>query len=146
MPFVDFKSNLPDALNKLIGDLKKFGYSNAKNLKPEHLKTGWGEHVCAVIDELLNLELYRREFQFNNPTFAQELDDEEGDEIENEGMGPGGESVIMLNGGGGQIEIREGGNLLVDEFGATVRQGALITKKNRMQNNAEETKINFFAP
>lgn len=52
----------------------------------------------------------------------------------------------MLNGGGGQIEIREGGNLLVDEFGATVRQGPLITKKNRMQNNAEETKINFFAP
>ena len=146
MPFVDFKSNLPDALNKLIGDLKKFGYSNAKNLKPVLLKTGWGEHVCAVIDELLNLELYRREFQFNNPTFAQELDDEEGDEIENEGMGPGGESLIMLNGGGGQIEIREGGNLLVDEFGATVRQGALITKKNRMQNNAEETKINFFAP
>ena len=114
MPFVDFKSNLPDALNKLIGDLKKFGYSNAKNLKPENLKTGWGEHVCAVIDELLNLELYRREFQFNNPAFAQEPDEEEGDEIENEGMGPGGESVIMLNGGGGQIEIREGGNVLVD--------------------------------
>lgn len=61
-------------------------------------------------------------------------------------MGPGGDSVILLNGGGGQIEIREGGNLLVDEFGATVRQGPLITKKNRMQNNAEETKINFFAP
>jgi hypothetical protein len=102
VPFVDFKSNLPDALNKLIGDLRKFGYSNAKNLKPENLKTGWGEHVCAVIDELLNLELYRREFQFNNPTFAQEPEEEEGDEIENnEGMGPGGESVIMLNGGGG---------------------------------------------
>lgn len=62
VPFVDFKNNVPDALNKLISDLKKFGYSNAKNIKPEHLKAGWGEHVCAVIDELLNLELYRREF------------------------------------------------------------------------------------
>ena len=130
----------------MIGDLRKFSYSNAKNLKPELLKTGWGEHVCAVIDELLNLELYRREFQFNNPVFPQEPDDDEGDDFENEGVGIGGDSVILLNGGGGQIEIREGGNLLVDEFGATVRQGPLITKKNRMQNNAEETKINFFAP
>ena len=77
--------------------------------------------MCAVIDELLNLELYRREFQFNNPIFPQEPEEEEGDEIENEGMGPAGESLILLNGGGGQIEIREGGNLLIDEFGATIR-------------------------
>lgn len=85
----------------MIGDLRKFGYSNAKNLKPELLKTGWGEHVCAVIDELLNLELYRREFQFNNPVFPQEPDDDEGDDFENEGVGIGGDSVILLNGGGG---------------------------------------------
>ena len=122
-----------DALNKLIGDLRKFGYSNAKNLKPELIKTGWGEHVCAVIDELLNLELYRREFQFNQPVFPQELEEEEGDELANNDSALGGnDSLILLNGGGGQIEIREGGNLLIDQFGATVRQGALISKKNRM--------------
>jgi len=53
-----------DAINKLIGDLKKFGYSGWKNLKNEALRPGYGEQVCHVIDELLNLELYRREFQF----------------------------------------------------------------------------------
>ena len=53
---------MTEALTKLISDLRKFGYSNAKTLKAEQLKPGWGEHVCAVIDELLNLELYRREF------------------------------------------------------------------------------------
>lgn len=45
----------------------------------------------------------------------------------------------MINGGGGQIEIREGGNLLME--------GTFISKKNRIHdNNAEETKINFFDP
>ena len=61
---MDYKGNVTDALSKLIGDLRKFGYSNAKNLKPDQLKGGWGETICAVVDELLNLELYRREFQF----------------------------------------------------------------------------------
>jgi hypothetical protein len=69
VPFVDFKGNVTDALTKLISDLKKFGYSNAKNLKIDQLKAGYGEHVCAIIDELLNLELYRREFQFKEPKF-----------------------------------------------------------------------------
>jgi hypothetical protein len=75
-----------------------------------------------VIDELLNLELYRREFQFNQPVFPPDLE-EEGDDIGGEeinGLGPAGESFIVLNnGGGGQIEIREGGNLLMDQFGST---------------------------
>jgi hypothetical protein len=35
VPFVDFKGNVTDALTKLISDLKKFGYSNAKTLKAE---------------------------------------------------------------------------------------------------------------
>lgn len=35
VPFADFKGNVTGALDKLIGDLKKFGYSNAKNLKPD---------------------------------------------------------------------------------------------------------------
>ena len=52
----------------------------------------------------------------------------------------------MLNGGGGQIEIREGGNLINDIYNNAL-SGTLITKKNRMQHRgAEETKINFFDP
>ena len=146
VPYVDFKSNVTEALTKLISDLKKFGYSNAKNVKPEQIKLGWGEHVCAIIDELLNLELYRREFQFKDPIIPVDLE-EEGDEVtEESGLGPNGESVIMLNGGGGQIEIREGGNLITDIYNVGL-SGTLITKKNRMQHRgAEETKINFFDP
>jgi hypothetical protein len=53
-------------------------------LKPDHLKAGWGEQVCAVIDELLNLELYKREFQFKEPKFPQDDVDDEGDELEND--------------------------------------------------------------
>jgi hypothetical protein len=37
----------------------------------------------------------------------------------------------MLNGGGGQIEIREGGNLITDIYNVGL-SGTLITKKNRM--------------
>jgi len=47
--------------------------------------------------------------------------------------------VIMINGGGGQIEIRDGADMLMPN-------GTMISKKNRIQNNAEETKINFFDP
>lgn len=47
------------------------------------MKAGWGEHVCAVIDELLNLELYRREFQFKEPRFPPDDEDaaDDGDDI-----------------------------------------------------------------
>jgi hypothetical protein len=35
VPYADFKGNVTEALTKLISDLKKFGYSNAKNVKPD---------------------------------------------------------------------------------------------------------------
>ena len=82
----------------MIGDLKKFGYSNAKNLKPEMLRAGWGDHVCHVIDELLNLELYRREFQFKEPKFPPDREEEEGDDVSDSGFG---DQVFVINGGGG---------------------------------------------
>jgi NIMA (never in mitosis gene a)-related kinase len=63
--FKDFKGNITDALNKIITDLKKFGYTQSKTLKLEQIKNGYGDQVCYIIDELLNLELYRREFQFH---------------------------------------------------------------------------------
>jgi len=43
VPFKDFKSNIIDAMNKLITDLKKFGYSGSKNLKPELIMPGYGD-------------------------------------------------------------------------------------------------------
>lgn len=59
----------------MVGDLKKFGLPNVKNLKLETLRPGYGEVVCQLIDELVNLELYRRDFEFQNPTFPQEEED-----------------------------------------------------------------------
>jgi len=58
----DFKGNINDALTKMLGDLKKFGSQTIKNFKPDHLKPGYGEVVCHLLDELLNIELYRREY------------------------------------------------------------------------------------
>lgn len=64
-----------DALNKLTADLKKFGSQAARNVKPETLVLGFGEDICHIIDELLNVELYRREYQFHPPVFPDELEE-----------------------------------------------------------------------
>lgn len=60
--FRDFKGATGEALVKMITDLRKFGLNVAKNLRPEHLHQGHGEVVCHLIDELLNVELFRREY------------------------------------------------------------------------------------
>ena len=51
-----------EALAKLLSDLKKFGSQAARNVKPETIAAGFGEDICHIIDELLNIELYRREY------------------------------------------------------------------------------------
>jgi hypothetical protein len=51
----------------MVGDLKKVGLPNIKNIKIENLRSGHGETVCQLIDELVNIELYRREFEFKTP-------------------------------------------------------------------------------
>ena len=43
VPFRDYKGNILEAMAKLISDLKKFGYSNHKNLKPDSIKQGYGD-------------------------------------------------------------------------------------------------------
>jgi len=43
VPFNDFRNNLADVENKMIQDLKKFGYSGAKNLKPGSLQPAFGD-------------------------------------------------------------------------------------------------------
>ena len=53
----------------MISDLKKFGSQAVRSVKPETLAQGYGEEICHIIDELLNIELYRREYQFNPPIF-----------------------------------------------------------------------------
>ena len=71
----------------MINDLKKFGLPNIKNIKVEILRPGHGEVVCQLIDELVNLELYRRDFEFMEPTMPAiggEEDNNSGDEYDDE--------------------------------------------------------------
>lgn len=70
--FRDFKGKIDDALTKLINDLKKLGIPLVKNLKVENMRAGHGEIVCQLIDELVNMELYRRDFEFVPPNLAEE--------------------------------------------------------------------------
>ena len=60
--FKDHKGNITQALEKMINDMRKFGVQVAKNCRVEHLSQGTGEVVCHLIDELLNVELFRREY------------------------------------------------------------------------------------
>lgn len=64
----------------MVNDLKKFGLPNINNIKIETLRPGYGEVVCQLIDELVNLELYRRDFEFQPPKFPAELDNQVSDE------------------------------------------------------------------
>ena len=77
--FRDFKGKTHDALAKMIGDLKKVGLPNVKNLKIENLRSGYGEVVCQLIDELVNMELYRREFEFLPPSIPEDDVDDRSD-------------------------------------------------------------------
>ncbi len=77
VPFRDYKGNIVDALTKLIKDLRSFGYSGWRLLKVDLLKAGYGEQVCEVVTELINLELYRRDFKFMPPVFPLEEQEED---------------------------------------------------------------------
>lgn len=80
--YKDFKGKTEEALNKMVTDLKKFGLPNVKNIKLETLRPGFGEIVCQLIDELVNIELYRREFEFKHHTIHPDetSDDQSGDD------------------------------------------------------------------
>ena len=74
--FRDFKGKIEDALAKLLNDMKKYGIPNIKSLKVDSLKSGYGEIVCQLINELINIELYRRDFEFHPPEFMDDDQDE----------------------------------------------------------------------
>ena len=70
----------------MLGDLKKFGLPNIKSIKVENIRTGAGEIVCQLVDELVNLELYRRDFEFMPPSIPEVEEDavNSGDEEKDE--------------------------------------------------------------
>lgn len=120
----------------MINDLRKFGVQVAKNCKPEHLMQGTGEVVCHLIEELLNVELFRREYQFGMPKFPPE--DEQDDDDLNNFDGDNLDGTQEMFG----IKIRQDTNKQ-DIMNPTPTK----TKRQRLQSGkVEETKINFFDP
>lgn len=118
----------------MVGDLKKFGLPNVKNIKIETLKPGYGEIVCQLIDELVNIELYRREFEFRPPQFPEEQQSHDSDQVS------GSEDV--------QADF-QGHNEVIN--GIEIHTHSLLSpthnmssKKTKVAGKAEETKINFF--
>lgn len=132
--YKDFKGKTEEALNKMVTDLKKFGLPNVKNIKIETLKPGYGEIACQLIDELVNIELYRREFEFNTPTFpTDDQSDQSGEEY-------GGET---------HNDDFQGKNEIINgiEINTHSVMSPLDNKHKRrdtISGKAEETKINFF--
>ena len=133
----------------MVGDLKKFGLPNINNLKIDTLRPGYGEVVCQLIDELVNLELYRRDFEFRAPTIPDDDDggggEEYGDEANQDEQFQGRNEII--NG----IEIQthsltSPGGLLTGSKGSSKgpkRKGSLLGSE---LGRGEETKMNFFDP
>lgn len=130
----------------MLGDLKKFGLPNIKSIKVENIRSGSGEIVCQLVDELVNLELYRRDFEFISPVFPEDDDDggQSGDEELDESALDSefqGRNEIM-NG----IEIQT--HSMMSPGGLINPSTKAPTTRNR--NNhiipAEETKINFYDP
>jgi len=133
----------------MVGDLKKFGLPNINNLKIDTLRPGYGEVVCQLIDELVNLELYRRDFEFRAPNIPNDDEnsgnDDYGDEANQEEQFQGRNEII--NG----IEIQthsltSPGGLITGSKGsskAPKRKGNLL---NSEMVKGEETKMNFFDP
>ena len=86
--------------------------------------------MCHIIDELLNIELYRRDYQFHQPVIAHDNEDADG-----------GDSQEDLNFHGTQ----ELNGIFIKENGVG---GCDVTSnsKPRTQGRIEEPKLNFFDP
>ena len=86
------------------------------------------------------MELYRREFQFNQPVFPPDEEENPDDEEEDEDQSQ--DAVILIN--GGVIQARE----IRGESSDILTKGSTsyVKKRNMINNNVEETKVNFFDP
>lgn len=92
-----------------------------------------GEVVCHLIDELLNVELFRREYQFGMPKIPP--DDESLEEDQADDNMDGEQEMFG-------IKIRQ-----ETDRADLVNGSPTKTKRKRLQSGKiEETKINFFDP
>lgn len=112
-------------------------------MKPETLAQGYGEEVCHIIDELLNIELYRREYQFNMPLFERE--EEESSQLgEDPDDDPNLLGVHEIN--GIQIQTQEDATHLIGGSEPVDKAESKNLLREVTQGRIEETKIGFFNP
>ena len=140
MPFKDYKGNVIEAMTKLIKDLKSFGYSGWKTLTSESIKSCFGDQVCGVITELINLELYRRNFQFLNPIFPKE----EEEEVEDDSFAQDSAGMKGQEEGNEQYEFIINNGRIEPVEGEVKDSLIYVDKKKKKPNLIEETKTGFY--
>lgn len=62
----------------LLDELAKQQVNVPSWVGPAHLKNGFGDAVCNIVNDLMNIELMRRDFRFIAPSY----DDEDGLDVE----------------------------------------------------------------
>lgn len=72
-PYSDHRKR-DDAFVKLLADIKKHGIK-VVNMDIDTLSQGYGDLPCQIVNDLLNIELIRRDYKFDDP--KHKADDEE---------------------------------------------------------------------
>jgi len=67
----DKNDSTTDAIRRLLNDIKVFGLKIPEALNQSHLKNGYGESVCFIVNDLLNRELIRKDFKFEKPVIEE---------------------------------------------------------------------------
>ena len=99
----------------------------------QHLKQGYGVSVCNIIDELLNIELYRRNFQFNQPVIPEDdPSDEEEQHQEEVGENEGSPDKVISTKKNSRLVFQE------DPFSEPHKN------LQEFAIRPEETKVGFF--
>lgn len=72
-PFVpsDQIGDAEEVAKQILADVKNFGIKAAENIAPINLKSGYGEGVCIIINDLLNRELVREDYKFCIPVILE---------------------------------------------------------------------------
>lgn len=75
-PFTPFVSSShigdpEEVVKQILADVKNFGIKVAESIAPISLKSGYGEGVCVIINDLLNRELVREDYKFCMPIILE---------------------------------------------------------------------------
>jgi hypothetical protein len=129
--YLPFKTNKTseEAIQRLVRDCKKFGVKFMPYFEEQQLIHGYGESVCFLIDDLLNRELIRRDYKFEEPLIPNDSDEE--DDLE-------------------EIKFEEE-NIInfvdnVQDVNSPTKRRKVVAKNAIMRNeNGKVTKTNFFS-